>query len=251
MCTQASKLYRSTPAGLTGVCFKWICHASPTNPKKKMRAALLVAATLRRHFSFTCGVPINITVDDWLPNHNTDEQLTLTSAWKVGQDCHSCWARPDPAMAYRGTLEVLLKDSTVGSALYVYGIQCHIPGCNADMSFSSTDNPIGTTCILPVAMDQRDLRMVSYCLPSTPSRSNHILFGLRTGVQVAISPWCSWTISFTRRKIIALILCLLLLIPSTQRLWPLIENSPTHRHPYIANASRIDSSEFSLLYSDA
>lgn len=183
MCIQASKLYRSTPAGLTSVCLKWIGHAIPTNPKKKMRAALLVAATLLRHFSFTCGAPINITVDDWLPNHNTDEQLTLTSAWKVGQDCHSCWARPDPAMAYRGSwhdttynkniaannqrdaafftfngtpelidvVKVLLKDSTVGSALYVYGIQCHTPGCNADMSFFIDGQPYGNYLYTPTS----------------------------------------------------------------------------------------------------
>lgn len=73
------------------------------HPLKEMRATLLVAATLIPHFSFTYGVLINITVDDWLPNHNTNEQLTFTPVWHVGQSCVTCAARPDPAVAHRGS----------------------------------------------------------------------------------------------------------------------------------------------------
>lgn len=136
-----------------------------------MRATPLLAACLLGEASLIYAVLINITVDDWLPNRNTNERLTYTSAWKIGQDCVGCVARPDPKTAYRGSWHDTTYDETsldcnqrdvafltfngmshlfarvaaitfmsfaLGSALYVYGIQGRTngnPTGHADLSF--------------------------------------------------------------------------------------------------------------------
>ncbi|KAJ3542875.1 hypothetical protein NM688_g5927 [Phlebia brevispora] len=104
----------------------------------------------------TAAVLQNITVDDTNGDQLTGTFVTYTpsSGWNIGNGCQTCAATPNSSFAWDATWQDATyypgtdisperevqqaRFSFTGSAIYVYGIQCHtldFPQCTADIEF--------------------------------------------------------------------------------------------------------------------
>lgn len=82
-----------------------------------MQAAPLVVVYYFSTFFLIRGALVNITVDDTLPNPDTNERLNYTSIWQVGRTCAGCTSRPSPTLAYLGSWHEVINTSALSPSV--------------------------------------------------------------------------------------------------------------------------------------